>query len=256
QTELYTVIVLTPIVFVFAEVVPKNLFQRNADTLMARFSRLLGIATGVFRGVGAVWIITRISDVVTRFMPATANRASVAQPKRRMAGMLREALADARGGDEQSELVDRIVHLSETRVHTVMVPRNRVVTIAADADRTALVAVARRVPHARLPVYDPAPSSTVRTGARTPGRAHIARRRMIGLIKVDDLLARDDWETVADGLRPITTLTPHQTVAAAITDLQRSGYGMAVVTDRGGQMLGIVTFKDLIEELVGELTAW
>ena len=44
-----------------------------------------------------------------------------------------------------------------------------------------------------------------------------------------------------------------ETVALAIATLQRTGREMAIVTDRGGQMLGIVTLRDLIEAIVGEM---
>jgi CBS domain containing-hemolysin-like protein len=46
---------------------------------------------------------------------------------------------------------------------------------------------------------------------------------------------------------------PHDTVAIAINRLQQDRQPLAVVTDRGGRMLGIVTFNDLLWEIVGEL---
>ena len=237
-TEIYTVLALTPVLFVFGEIVPKNLFQMHADTLMTRGSRAFAVATTVIKATGAVWAAKWASEFLLRALPIEGGDRRVAEPKRRMAALLREAMAGDTLGETQSEFVDGVVLLSETSVASVMVPRNRVVTISAKATRRELTVAARRSSHTRLPVRD----------------QHA--RRVIGVIKVDDLLTRDDWTTIADGLRPITTLTPHQSVASAITELQRARHPMAVVTDRTGHMLGIVTLKDLVEELVGELTAW
>ena len=149
--------------------------------------------------------------------------------------MLQEALAGDTLGEAQSDLIDRVCRLSETRLYSVMVPRNRVTVIAADATRASLLRVVRRTPYARLPVFESNP------------------RRIIGLVKVDELLRSDGWEKVGERLRPALMLRPHETVAEAITRLQRAGRGMAVVADQSAQMLGIVTLKDLISEVVGGL---
>ncbi|MGB2986928.1 MAG: CNNM domain-containing protein [Phycisphaerae bacterium] len=237
DTELYTVTFLTPIVFVFGEVVPKNLFRLHPDRLLARGSGLLALSNRLFRMTGAVAGLKLLAAVINRPAGGLSQRGAGFAPKRRIAMLLQEALAGNTLGEDQSDLIDRVCGLSETPLHAVMVPRNRVTAVAANADRRELVRVARRTGHARFPVYEP------------------DRRHIIGLIKVDELLPSSNWQTVGERLRPATTMSPHETVATAITRLQRAGRGMAVVTDHGGQMLGVVTLKDLLSEVVGEVAA-
>jgi len=232
DAELYTVALATPVVFVFGEVVPKNLFQLHADYLMGRASLPLSVAQRVCRATGIVWLLKGLAAGVNR-LTGTVDTDIIATPRRRIASLLQEALADRDFGEEQSELVERVVQLSETPVHNVMVPRNRVTTIRAAADRKELVRIARRTGHARLPVFDTQPS------------------HVVGTIRVDDLLRRDDWDSVDTHLQAVPALRPHATVATAIRSLQESRRDMAIVTDHGGRMLGIVTLTDLLEELVG-----
>jgi CBS domain containing-hemolysin-like protein len=238
ETEVYTVAILTPVVFVFGEVLPKNLFQLDADRLMLRGSLLLASAARLFTLTGLVKVLNTLARVATRLVGPGAISLAAFEPKRRVAVLLREALVGDVIGDEQSELVDRVVRLSGTPVHRVMVPRNRVTAIAASADRNELLKTARRSKHTRVPVYERHP------------------RRIVGLVKIDALLADESWEKVADEVRPIATIGPHDTVSNAINLLQQSGHSVAVVVDRGGQMLGIVTIKDLLGEVVGEMGAW
>jgi CBS domain containing-hemolysin-like protein len=233
--ELYTIVILTPVVFVFGEVVPKNLFRLHPDTLMARGSRLLAVSNRLLRSTGAIWCLKKWAAVLGRITGGYTEGDTAFAPKQRVARMLQEALAGNTLGEDQSDLIDRVCRLSETRLFTVMVPRNRVIAIVADASRDTLIRVARRKRFARLPVYESNP------------------RRIIGVVRVDELLQSEDWQTVSDRLHPTLTLSPHEAVATAITRLQRAKRGMAVVTDRGGQMLGIVTLKDLISEVVGGL---
>ena len=238
DTELYTVILMTPIVFVFGEVVPKNLFQRHADSFMMRGSGLLVLADRLFRMTGSVWCLAQLSAFVARVATGKdPGRQRTVAPRRRVAMLLQEALADHKLGEDQSELIDRVFQLSETALHEAMVPRNLVTAIQARTDHRELIRVARRTGHARLPVYDVHP------------------RRIVGLVDIDDLLQTKDWKTVADRLEPALTLSPHDTVGSAIVRMQTNGRQMAIVTDRGGQMLGIVTIRDILEEVVGELAA-
>jgi len=158
-------------------------------------------------------------------------------PKRRMAMLLQEALAGQTLGDDRSYLIDQVMQLSETPLHAVMIPRNRVITVAGRADRRELTRIARRTPHTRLPVYDTNP------------------RHIIGLVTIDDLLRSQDWKAIGERVHPVMTMSPHVTVATAMSHMQGTGRDMVIVTDRGGQMLGVVTLKDLLDTVLGELAA-
>jgi len=236
NAEIYTVLVMTPVVFVFGEVVPKNLFQLHADTLLARGGFLLSLFDRFFRVTGCVWTLKHIASVVGRRVSGPESGGAFG-PKRRVASLLQEALAGQTLAEEQSDLIDRGCRLSDTPLHAVMIPKNQVTLIRADTNRRSLLRVARRTGHAGLPVYES------------------NARHIIGLAKVDQLLQANDWETVSEHLHPVLTLSAHETVTTALTELQRSGRGMVIVTDRGGQMLGAVTVKDLLAELVGEVAA-
>lgn len=235
DTELYTVVVLTPIVFVFGEVVPKNLFQLYADQLLPRWSWLLALANWICRMTGCVWLLKKLTTLVQRIIGIDETSDPVVTPKWRIAALLQEALADQSWGQHQSTLIDRVCQLSETPLHVAMVPKNRVTVISAQSDNRELVRIVRRTGHARLPVFD----------------QH--RTRVIGLIKVDDLLQSRDWEQVGERVSPITAMQPHVTVANAISRMQSTRINMAVVTDHGGRMLGIITLNDLLKEIVGDM---
>lgn len=233
--QVYTVLLLTPVVFVFGEVVPKNIFQLHADVLMPRFSRPLSLANRIFRVVGLVWFMKSMTTTAARLCGAAAVERRVGAPKHRVVALLHEALSGRMLGEEQSELIDRVCRLSETPVRAVMIPYHRVTMIAADADRDALVRVARATDYARVPVH----------GSR--------RSQIMGLVKIDDLLRSDDWRTVGERITPVITLRPLDTVATAITRMQRVRKEMAIVTGFSGGLLGVVTLRDLLDEIAGEV---
>lgn len=237
HAELYTVAALTPVVFVFGEMVPKTLFQLYPDRLLARGSRLFAVSDRVLRMTGMVWVLTALADRMNRLVGVRAEQAEALEPKRRVANLLHEGIAGDSHSTDQSALIDRVCRLSETPLHAVMVPRNRVRFINDGAGRRELLRAARRTGHARLPVYK---SSS---------------RHIVGIVKIDELLQSDDWQTVGEKMQPPLTLRPHHTVATTIARLRQEGRRMAIITDRGGQMIGIVTLKDLLREVVGEVAS-
>jgi len=237
KTELYTVAALTPIVFVFGEVVPKNLLQRFADELLPRASALLSVFDKAFRITGMVWLLKKLAALVNRIIGGAAKPTALIGPKWRIAHLLKEALAAQDDESDQLDLIHQVCDLSETPVHAVMVPRNRVRAIAAHADRRELERQARRSRHARFCVYE--------------GR----HRHVLGVVQVDTLLRDTSWTTVQERLEQVPTLSPHETVVSALHRLRRTGRSMAVVADASGRMLGIVTFADLLRELIGDVAS-
>jgi CBS domain containing-hemolysin-like protein len=235
DAQLYTITLVAPLVFVFGEVVPKILFQRAADRLMLRTIWILSPVSSVLRRTGAIWLLAKFVGGVNRLFRARASsgRALVA-PKRRVAALLQEALAGEKHGEWQSDVIDRVVQLSETALREVMIPLRAVTSISESADRSDLIRLARETGYARLPVVGP------------------RRNQVIGMVKIDTLLRDFNWKTVAESVEPVLTLSPTETVLEAITRLRNQRREAAIVTDRGGRMVGMITLRDLLQEIVGE----
>jgi len=70
---------------------------------------------------------------------------------------------------------------------------------------------------------------------------------------VDELLRRTDWVRIDECIQPALKVYAHDTVAKVMADMQQNKRHIAVVTDRGGQMLGIVTRRDALEAVVGAI---
>ena len=77
-----------------------------------------------------------------------------------------------------------------------------------------------------------------------------------GIVNVYDVLTDADAKPIRDHIDDALYLRPHDTVPAALLTLQQARRAMAVVRDRKVQCIGILTVKDLVEEVVGELEVW
>ena len=239
QIELYTTLLVTPLLFVFGEVTPKNLFQRDADRLLYPCSLALLIAKRVLAPV--TWCIGVLSKRLLAAAGWAEDRPGSADRRRHVATLLREALAGGEHAEQHLEFVGRVMELPERTVREVMVPAGRVISLSADTDRESFRHFARGNVHSRVPVVEPDPQGT---------------ERVVGVVYVYGLLADETWSRVGERAQPVEHLDPAESVAAAIAIVQRSSQPMAVVGTPEHTLLGLVTLKDLLEEIVGELAAW
>ncbi len=190
-----------------------------------------------------VWCVRVLSASLLSVTGWSEDRPGGADRRRHVGKLLREALAGPpwAGAGRHLEFVDRVMDLPERTVGEVMVPGPRVVCLSSDTDREAFLRFARQNVHSRVPVVD----SDSQGG-----------RRIVGVVYVYALLADESWSRVGQRVQPVERLNPNESVASAIIQLQHSSQPIAVVTTPDQGLLGVVTLKDLLEEIVGELAAW
>lgn len=226
----------TGITMVFGELVPKNLaIARPLETARAvqGFQRGFTLATGP----------------VVRFFNGTANAIL-----RRLGVEPQEELASARSPEELASLVrhsasegtlevstatllQRSLDFTERRAHEIMTPRGRVCALDAGAPVLAVIEQARASGHSRFPVTQ---------GDRFVGVAHVKDAVTVPF-------ERRGVVSVADVMKPPLMVPESLELDQLLEELRRGGLQMAMVVDEFGNVDGLVTMEDLVEELVGEV---
>ncbi len=238
HAEFWAVLLVTPVLLVFGGILPKDWFRREADRLMYRLAPVLEWCVRLARVTGFLWLIRRITrSVARRFLPAGVRDHDLL-PRANVLRLLHEGAALGGLSPFQRDLIDRVLNLSNLRVTSVMIPRPRVAAVPYDITREDFLRVARMAHLSRMPVYRGDP------------------RHVIGIINVYDVLTDEDRRPVLEHVRPHLALPGHASAAATLLTLQKRRETMAIVEDRSGHCLGILTLKDLVEEIVGDLEVW
>ncbi|MBU0641162.1 MAG: DUF21 domain-containing protein [Planctomycetes bacterium] len=237
--ELYATAILTPLILVFGGIMPKDWFRRDSDRLMYRLALPLAVFARLIRATGVVWLLRQLTrTLVRRIDPRHAAQEASLLPRARTLRLLHEGAA--RGGLTlfQRETIERVMNISQVRVGSVMIHRQRAATVPIDIGRDDFLRIARMSHFSRLPVWRDDP------------------KRVVGIVNVYDVLSDDEQHAPADLLREALFLQPADSVPAALLELQQARQAMAIVRDRFDNCIGILTVKDLVEEIVGDLEAW
>ncbi len=231
QLIVLNAIVVTPVLLILAEATPKELFRRSADSLMLRLAPLLTgmrLLLTVVPVLPLVITLARLAGRLTGLPP---------EPEPGMRQMLAEMLKQDDGtvSVQQAELIDRAMVFRRATVGAEMTSWHRVrcVELAWSPDRVRAF-TARHTPR-RYPVVD-------------------ERGQVVGILDSLDLFLRPE-ASVADLMTPPVCVSPRMPVRDALTLLRKEDARMLIV-EQHARPVGIVTPKDLVEPLVGELLAW
>lgn len=238
-TEIYATAIVTPLILVFGGIIPKDWFRRESNRLMTALAWPLLVCLRLAQLSGAVWLLRGLTHALIRWIdPQRASAESDLLPRAHTLHLLREGAAHGGLTVIQRDLIERVLNLSDVRIGQVMVPRARAAMVARNIPRQDFLRVARMAHFSRLPVYE---GDT---------------RRIVGIVNVYDVLADQAGKPIAAHTRSPATLPAHMNVSAAFVELQGLRETMAIVEDRNGACVGLLTLKDLVEEIVGDLEAW
>ncbi|MFC1677567.1 CNNM domain-containing protein [Planctomycetota bacterium] len=237
--ELLATVITVPTLFIFCELIPKNLFYYRADSLLPPISPVIYIFNRLGSFCGIVPLLKSVSNLFAKLAGSTQHH-KTAIPlvhKPHIRAILRESREEGFLSTVQTDMLNRIAGISNLSIRSVMIPVARVRKVPVNCDKTALLSELKKYPYTRRLVYN---------------------NSIIGYINIYDVLnANEDFTTLQDMVKPIGSLTAGTTVTDAINFMQSKNHKIILVTHPTREKpLGILTMKDLVEELLGELTEW
>ncbi|MCW5754484.1 MAG: DUF21 domain-containing protein [Phycisphaeraceae bacterium] len=227
---LFNVIIITPTVIVFCESLPKEVFRRSADRTMYPLAAGIDLFRRVLTILGIIPALLLFTRLVARLIGASPEPALTHREE--ITRLLREGAHAGALSPAQRDLMDRAMALQNARVGHEMTPWKLVTVVPIDWDRPRLMRMIVRSTDEHYPVTD-------------------SRGRTVGILhQIDALLTPDGVPGTL--VREVVRLHPADPVGEALRRLRASNASVAIV-EHEGRPLGVVTLKDLVEPLVGEL---
>jgi CBS domain containing-hemolysin-like protein len=229
---------ITFIDIVFGELVPKYFAIRRPKTVVMWFSAPLILFYNV--AYPFIWTLNRTANQLLMWMgiPPTKEFDHGFNQEE-----LQYVLMNSRHVHPSDDLVNKImlkaIRLKETTAEQVMLPRDQVVVLWRDHSLAENMAVAQKSGYSRLPFCGD------------------TRDQVLGVIHVKELLWQyqvlGDQTTLTAIVRPILTFMSKTRLPAMLELFRKSRNHLALVLDADEMMIGLVSFEDVLEELVGDI---
>ncbi len=231
--------ILTYLSVVLGELVPKAVALQRAEVLAISLAVPLDVLARITYPI--VWTLQKSANVVLRLLrvkPAPAGMLAYTREDIRHSVAAAEDVGEFEQAEE--EMLYKVFDFASKEVSAVMVPRPDVVAISADMPPEDALATVVDSPYTRYPLY------------------RESLDEVVGILHVRDLFAAmHDLGISAVKLESIARLpyvVPEtKDLAALLGDFRREKQHMAIVVDEYGDMDGIVTLEDVLEEIVGEI---
>jgi putative hemolysin len=229
------VLLITYLSLIFGELVPKRLALQAAESVATSVAPVM--ATIARFSAPVVSFLSFSTNLVLRLLGRGGSRDATVTEEDIMS-MVREGTEGGSLDAAHQELIESVFTFTERSVRTIMTPRTEIVAIDVETPFEAALTLITESGYSRLPVY----------------RDNLDN--VLGLLFVKDLLRvwgqapQADLETM---LRPALFALDSQRVVEVFQQLKQGRSQVALVLDEYGQVAGLVTVEDILEELVGDI---
>lgn len=232
--EFVSVAAVTIIVLIFGEITPKTIAKIYADSLALSLSYIIRFIE---------FLLFPIVIIFTGYQKLFHMKESEEDKEPQVNEQELQAILDDmedEGAIESNEveMINAVLSLNDREVKDIMTPRPDIVAISDDADIDDIKDLFFEAKFSRIPVY------------------HDDKDNIVGILFERDFLTtyikRKNFR-LKTILRPVKYVSASMKVDDLFHELQKSKMHMAVVSGEYGEVIGLVTMEDALEEMVGEI---
>jgi putative hemolysin len=235
----FAYLVLTYLHVVIGELVPKGIALGHSEGTALFVAAPVRLFFTIMRPL--IWILQRSTEVVLKWLglrPPGADDEVYSEAELRL--IVSQSTAGGEIEQQEQEMLYKVFDFADKEAKDVMVPRPEVVALSIDLPPERCLEAVMDSPFTRYPVY------------------RESLDNVVGILHVRDLFRalRDRGMhevTVQEIIRPAHIVPETKDLAALLAEFRRTNQHMAIVVDEYGDMEGIVTLEDLLEEIVGDI---
>jgi CBS domain containing-hemolysin-like protein len=232
-------LILTFFHVVIGELVPKGVALGHSESTALAVSAPVRAFFAIARPL--IWVLQRSTEIVLRSLglqPPGGEDEVLSEAELRM--VVSQSTRHGEIEQQEQEMLYKVFDFADKEAADVMVPRPEVVALSIDLPPEQALEAVMDAPFTRYPVY----------------RGNLDD--VVGILHVRDLFhaLRDrgmEHVQIEDIVRPAHIVPETKDLAALLTEFRRTNQHMAIVVDEYGEVEGIVTLEDLLEEIVGEI---
>ena len=228
-------LILTILVIIFGETIPKISTKKNPNTVALRHARPVRFMMVVLWPL--IWLVVKLIHLITCKLPEQ-DAGSPEEAVEELQSIIETAEVEDVLDEDQSELLQAAIDFADVSALEVMTARVDVCAIDIDDDWDDILAVIEEAPYSRLPVYEDSIDN------------------IIGVLYLNHFLkalSDGDRVDIRKLLMPPCYVYKTMKLPAVLNQLRRAKQHLAVVTDEYGGTLGVLSMEDVLEQIVGDI---
>jgi len=228
--------IMTLLVLVFGEVVPKNLAAAHAEGWAMFIAPFMKVMSVILTPV--VVLLTKLSDTVVRFSKKNKEEdQTITEDEFKI--LVNVGQEEGVFDESETEMINSIMEFDETYVKAIMVPRIDIVAVDVEDSINEALRLIIDGGHSRIPAYEDSIDN------------------IVGILYAKDIFEHLDADfnelKVKALIRDAYYIPETKKVSDLLNELRLKKVHMAIILDEYGGTNGLVTIEDLIEEIIGDI---
>lgn len=227
--------ILTLVVLLFGEIIPKTVATLNAEQLALFYSYIIyGL---MFVMTPVIFIVDKLGNIFLRILGIDSSKKNIGITENELKTYVDVSHEEGVIESEEREMILNVFDFGDSTASAVMIPRIDMTMIDVTASYEELKSLFLKTMYSRIPVYE--------------GSAE----HIIGVVMLKDFYSnrkRDDF-SIRQILREVYYTYETKKTSDLLLEMRQNAYSLAIVVDEYGDSVGLITLEDLLEEIVGEI---
>ena len=227
--------ILTVVVLLGGEIVPKTWANLNADKIVLTFAPIIKFLMTILTPV--IFIVDKIAVGILKLFRIDPSKKNNAMTESELRSYVDVSHEDGVIEEEEREMIYNVFDFGDSLAKDIMIPRIDMVSVEDTATYKEITEVFRENMYTRLPVY------------------HDSTDNIIGIINIKDFLfvENPDKFAIKDIIRDAYYTYEYKKTSDLMMEMRKSSSNIALVLNEYGSTEGMITLEDLLEEIVGEI---
>ena len=208
----------------------------HAEKMSLRYAPVINLYIKVMTPF--VFIINKLSDIILRVLHIDPNAKNNQMTESELRTIVDVSHESGVIESDEKEMIYNVFDLGDANAKDIMVPRVHVTFAEVNNTYEELIAIFREDKFTRLPVYEDTPDN------------------IVGIINMKDLLLynkKTETFNIRDIMREPHFTYEYKDISELLVEMRDSTFNIAIVLDEYGEMAGLSTLEDILEEIVGEI---
>lgn len=227
-------IVMTFAILIFGEIVPKTFANSNAESISLFMARPIEILSRILLP------LTKVFEIISKGVLLTmGNKEEAKVSEEELKTIVSMGRDEGLLSKDIADMMHNVLRFRDKKVTEIMTPKVKMSMIDGKAILKDVVDFVIKEPYSRFPAYKDDDD------------------KIVGILDVDDVLDHIKNKKlevkVASLLRPATIVPESKEIDDLLTEFEGEDVPMAIVVDEYGEVSGLVTIEDILEEIVGDI---
>ncbi|MBU5315099.1 hemolysin family protein [Clostridium bornimense] len=228
-------IVLTIIILIFGEIIPKTLAKRNAEKFSLSVALIIKWLSIILTPI--VFLLEKISNLFVKITGGSVDEDdSVTEEE--IKDIIEVGSVEGALEEDEKQMIYNVFEFGDMKAKDVMTHRTDIVAVEKNSTYEEIMEAFLQEQFSRIPVYDE------------------SKDNIIGVLHVKDFVFKNvnkDNFDINDIMKEPYFTYKYASVSDLFNDMRKERAAMAFVMNEYGGLDGIVTMEDLIEEIVGDI---